>query len=165
MKFLNASPFYFAILYPAYLLITVGKLRFTVLLCTTLSIISNLVVFPVYGIDTRFDKLYRRLLNLYVFKRPMKCVPYQNNCFGFNSQYYYHLVTFVYARHPLWAYQFLLQQYYHSTILLYKLKFWILSLSSILCTIFILMLFYTCNFIFISFIHIYSTFESCQSLM
>lgn len=100
MKFFNCSPFYFAFLYPACLLITVGKLCFTILLCTTSSIISNLVVFPVYGIDTRFDKLYRRLLNLYVFKRPMKCVPYQNNCFGFNSQYYYHLVTFVYVWHP-----------------------------------------------------------------
>lgn len=153
-------------MYPAYLLITVGKLCFTILLCTTLSIISNLVVFPVYGIDTRFDKLYRRLLNLYVFKRPMKCIPYQNNCFGFNSQYYYHLVTFVYVWPPV-----LSLSVFASTILsfnyllLYKLNFWIVSLSSILCTIFILTLFYTCNFIFISFIHIYSTFESCQSLM
>lgn len=112
-----------------------GKLRFMILLCTTLSITSNLVVFPVYGIDTRFDKLYRGLLNLYVFKRPMKCIPYQNNCFGFNSQYYYHLVTFVYVWHP----RFVLISF-ASTILsfnylmLYKLKFWILSLSSILFT-------------------------------
>lgn len=120
MKFFNCSPLYFDFLYPAYLLTTRGKLRFTILLCTTLSIIiSNLLVFLVYGIDTRFDKLYRGLLNIYVFKRPTKCIPYQNNCFGFNSQYYYHLLTFVYVGILVLILSVLLQQYYHSTIFCY----------------------------------------------
>lgn len=64
----------------------------------------------------------------------MKCIPYQNICFGFNSQYYYHLVTFVYVWHPRFELISFASTISFNYLLLYKLKFWILSLSSILFT-------------------------------